>query len=432
MDRVDLPVAELPERLHRRLQHFRGIFEVRLALLVYEEVGRIVGQFLKEREQRRDLVELRDARLQNRVEHGPRLFRIAEHRAVIRHRVFAERLRVHAADVFAVEPQQLIVVENGRRLADAVDRERLFELLEREDLLVVLRAPAEQRDVVCDDRGEVALVEQALEARRAVALRELRDGAVLVLAHDQRQMHVGRLLPAERLVKQVVLRRRGQVLAAAHDVRDVHQVVVDDVCEIVRRVAVRLQQDLVLDLLVLDRDRAVHRVLKRGRAVERHFLADDVRRAGVEQPLHLLGGQVAAVAVVAAEGVRRVDRLQPLLRAEAVVRLALPDELLRVGLVKILALALDIRAVCAADVGAFVVLEADLLQRAVDHVGRALHIALLVRVLNAQHKGAALRFCDEILVQRRPEIADVHEAGRARRKACAYHKNHQSCQNTKC
>ena len=135
------------------------------------------------------------------------------------------------------------------------------EFIHRENLLVRrLRVPAEQRDVVDDGVGQVAGLDEVIETRGTVALRELRDGAVLVLAHDRVEVDEGRDIPAERLVEQDVLRRRGDELCTAHDVRDVHEMVIDDVGEVVGRHAVTLQEYLVLELFVLDRDVAVEHV----------------------------------------------------------------------------------------------------------------------------------------------------------------------------
>src|SRR5699024_7331121 len=73
----------------------------------------------------------------------------------------------------------------------------------------------------------------------------------------------------------------------------------------------------------------------------------------------------------------------------------------------------------AADVGAFVPVQAGGAQRVVDDVGGALHIAALVGVLNAQDKGAALVLGLQVGVQRGAQVAHVHVAGGGGRKAGA-------------
>ena len=173
MDGINLPVFDGGQRLDGGTQHDGRVLERCLALFVYEEVCGIFRQLFEEAEQARDFLKLQNARLQNGVEHVERLFCVAENLFVVRHRRGAELFPAHLADVFAVEPQELIVIEHGGRFADAVDGECFFELFQRENFLVILRAPAEQRDVVRDDRCEVAVFEEALKACGTVALRKL-------------------------------------------------------------------------------------------------------------------------------------------------------------------------------------------------------------------------------------------------------------------
>ena len=93
--------------------------------------------------------------------------------------------------------------------------------------------------------------------------------------------------------------------------------------------------------------------------------------------------------------------------------------MLGVGEVHILALALNIGAEIAADVGTLVVLESRELERVVNEVDRALNKALTVGVLNAQNELSALRLSHKVLVQSGSEVADVHKARRARRVTCS-------------
>ena len=99
---------------------------------------------------------------------------------------------------------------------------------------------------------------------------------MLRVAHDRRAVDIGRDLPAEGFVEQVILRRGGEIFAAADDVRDAHQVVVDDVGEVVGGQAVGLQENLILHLLVLDRNVAEGGVVERGAALVRDALPDDI------------------------------------------------------------------------------------------------------------------------------------------------------------
>ena len=125
--------------------------------------------------------------------------------------------------------------------------------------------------------------------------------------------------------------------------------------------------------------------------------------------------------VVAAELAVLMNGLEALFGAEAIVCLALAHKLLCVGFINILAFALYIRAVFAADVRSFVMLQTDLLQCIIYNVCCTFYIALLICVFNSEHKRAVLGLRHQILVQRRSEVSDVHETGGARRKACANH-----------
>ena len=250
-----------------------------------------------------------------------------------------------------------------------------------------------------------------------MALRELRDAAVLIFAHDRREVDEDGDVPAERLIEEDVFWRRRDEFRAAHDVRDAHEVVVDDIREIVRRHAVALQEHLVLELAVRDRHDAVQHVLVRRLAIERHFLADDVGIAVLEVRVNDVLRQVAARAVVAAELARRVVFVGV---AEAAVGMARRDELFRIFFINIHAFALDVRAAVAAIARAFVRRDARELQRALDEVDGVRDVARAVGVFDAQDEVALVRLREEISVERRAQVADVHVARRARREARAY------------
>ena len=57
---------------------------------------------------------------------------------------------------------------------------------------------------------------------------------VLAIAHDRRAVDIGRDVPAEGFVEKIVLGRRGKILAAAYDVGNAHEMVVDDICKVIR------------------------------------------------------------------------------------------------------------------------------------------------------------------------------------------------------
>ena len=192
---------------------------------------------------------------------------------------------------------------------------------------------------------------------------------------------------------------------------DAHGVVVDDVRKIVGGIAVGLDEDLILQLAVLHRDVAEHRVRKGRAALGRHLLTDDIGNALVKLLPDLLLRQIAAVAVVAAADGLALQPLQTLLGAEAAVRLALSDQLFGIGQIHLLALRLHIGAKIAADVGTLVVLQACQLHGMINNVHRAVNQPFTVGVLDPQNKLAALRLRHQIFIQRRAQVAHVHKAG---------------------
>ena len=392
-------------------EHDGCIFEIGFALFVDEERGFICRQRGEKVEHTGDLRELCDALLQDFRKLVPRHFSVAENLTVVGHGGLGKVLRRHRLDVFAVEPRQLVIVKDGRRLADAAHIKRLFQLGKGKDLPVVLGTPAEQRDIVDDRLRQIALVDQIIKAGGAVALAQLGDVAVRVLAHDQGQVDVGRNLPAEGFIEEVVFGRGAQILAAAHHMGDAHGVVVDDVRKIVGGIAVGLDEDLILQLAVLHRDVAEHRVRKGRAALGRHLLTDDIGNALSKLLLNLLLRQIAAMAVVAAADSLGLQLFEPLLGAEAAVRLALSDQLFGIGQIHLLALRLHIGTKIAADVGTLVVLQACQLHGMINNVHRAVNQPFAVGVLNSQNEFAALRLRHQILIQRRAQIAHVHKAG---------------------
>ena len=106
--------------------------------------------------------------------------------------------------------------------------------------------------------------------------------------------------------------------------------------------------------------------------------------------------------------------------AEAAVSVAAGDELFRIFLVDGSAFALHIGAEGAALLGTLVGDDMGCGKAFVDDFTRAFDEAILVRVLDAQDEDAALGFGEEIAVERRPQVADVHVARGARREARAY------------
>ena len=100
--------------------------------------------------------------------------------------------------------------------------------------------------------------------------------------------------------------------------------------------------------------------------------------------------------------------------------MAARDEQLGIFLIESPPLGLDIRADRAADIRPLVVRQAASAHGAVNDIDRALHITALIGVLNAQDELAAGVPRDQVRIQRRAQIADVHIARRAGRETGAH------------
>ena len=230
-------------------------------------------------------------------------------------------------------------------------------------------------------------------------------------------MDIGGLFPTEGFVKQVVLGRGAQVLGAAHDMGDAHQMVVDHVGEVVGGQAVLLDEHVVVQRVAGGFHMAVERIVKAGGAGQGNVLPNDEGLAGLHAAQRFFLGNVQAVLVILpllALGRRSVPAfLQFLLGAEAGIGRALFHQLQRVGHVQIPPLGLDIGAVIAAHVRAFVVVQPGQTHALVNHIHRARDFPFLVGVLNAQDELAAVLAGEQIGVQGGAQAAQMQVAGRA-------------------
>ena len=130
----------------------------------------------------------------------------------------ARRVRVggERAQVHAVHPVELRVVERRRARPDALEREPLDQLVGRHDRRLAVRGPAQEREEVHERFGDVSRSSELVDGHGPVALREL----LAVRAEDVRDVGVDGRLRSERAQHVHLLRRVGDVVVAADDVRD--------------------------------------------------------------------------------------------------------------------------------------------------------------------------------------------------------------------
>ena len=128
-----------------------------------------------------------------------------------------------------------------------------------------------------------------------MSLRELAP----VLTEDARDVGVDRRLGAQCAQDVKLLRRVRDVVVAADHMRDSIEPVVEGRSEVVRRAAVRAEQNEILELLVRELDAVLDRVVPAGRAFVGYADADRalvlVGRSLGDEPRRLLLGALEAV-----------------------------------------------------------------------------------------------------------------------------------------
>jgi len=124
----------------------------------------------------------------------------------------------------AVEPVELVEVEDGRRRGDALEGEDAGQLGEGKGLgLAVFRAPAEEGEVVDHGFGQIAHLAEGGDGGGAVALGK----TLAVCAENRGEVRELGQGPAEGLVDGDLLGSVGDVVVATDDVGDLHEGVVD-------------------------------------------------------------------------------------------------------------------------------------------------------------------------------------------------------------
>jgi hypothetical protein len=248
--------------------------------------------------------------------------------------------------------------------------------------------------------------------------------ALLVGAENQRHMGELRHGAPERVEEQHVLRRVRDVIVAPDDVRDRHVDVVGDDRQVVGGLAIRSQDDEVLDIDVLEGYRTVDEIRERRPAV-RDLEAHRARRTRFVEAGDIRRRQGTAGAIVDPPAARCFGgsplRLDLFLGAVAVVRTAVAYKLCGKDAVPVEALRLEVRAVRSADVGALIPIEPEPAQPVDDarhHLpGRALRIG----IFDAQDEGPAVAPREQRVEERRSGAAHVEVASWRRGETDADH-----------
>jgi hypothetical protein len=281
----------------------------------------------------------------------------------------------------AVQPLELGDVERGWVAGDPLEREPLDQLPHREDGRPVVEGPTKQRQIVQERLRQEPLVSVSRDRYIAPPLRQ----RTTVGRHEKGQVReYGPLGRAESLADHDLARRRRHQILAPDDVRDPHQQVVHSDGQLVRRTSVRTQDDEVLDLLKLSRDRAAHHVFEGDRAYFGHLEAHHRGPAGRFVGRDLLGRKVPAGTGIAGRALLGLGllagRVELLRGAVAAVRVSRVEELVSMLDVEVEALALTVGTVGSSDLGALIPVEAQpakVLQHGAEVlVGRPLRIRI--------------------------------------------------------
>ena len=308
----------------------------------------------------------------------------------------------------------LLHVEAGRVGQDIVDVEGFGEFLDAEDVAVGSDGPAEQSEVVDESLGDEPVLAVEEQVRFGVALRQL----LVALTHDVGQVAElrGRLGDADGLevfVESDLTRGRGQDVLAAEHMGDTHERVVDGVDQGVQRLAIGTNDDEVGNSAGLEGDVAAHEVGEGDVLIGHAHAPHGFATLGAEGSL-LLVGEVAVVPVVAEFGVTArslVAGLDLLVGGVGLVDVAAGLELLDDVSVDLTALRLAVGSVVAADLDAFVPVQAQPFEGLDDLAEALLGVTCRVGVLDAEDELAAGVLGIGPVEQGRADHADVRGAG---------------------
>ena len=214
-----------------------------------------------------------------------------------------------------------------------------------------------------------------------------------VRRQNHRHMTKLRRLPAQCFVNQQLLRRIGKMLLSTQNMSHAHQMVIDNNSKVVGRHAVGFYDNKIIELVHIEGYVAMNQVMYGNRALYRNLHAHGIRLACSNTCLNLLSGQVAAGACIAERLLSGTLLFALCLKissgAEAVVSLALFQQLVCIFFINIKTLGLIVRATVAAYLRAFIPVDAEPFQAGQNLTYRVLLQAFSISVLDTQNQLAA-------------------------------------------
>ena len=249
-----------------------------------------------------------DRHRQQRREEFHRLVRSAAQVAAgeeVARRLAAQPRRRGQLHVLAVHPRQLFRIEDARTVADVLDGKAARHLVDREQLLIAARRPAQKREVIRQRFGQEAPRPELGHRGRAMTLRERR----VIRPHHHGEMGERRRREPERLIEKHLTWRVRDVILTPNHVRDLHHRIVHHDGEVVGGTAVGAHQHGVADHVRAERDLTADEILERDLDILRDPQADHRPLAGVGAALDVSGREIAAGPAILGRAARRKIRL---------------------------------------------------------------------------------------------------------------------------
>ena len=327
-----------------------------------------------------------------------------------------ELIGIHLLHVLEIDPVQFIDIEDSIIRGDALHGELFDKLFFREDFLLALRSPAEERQIVHDRFRQVAHIPVFGDRGRAMTLAHL----LVIFAEDQGNMTKLRRFIAKRFIDGELARGVREMFFRADDVGDFHERVIDDNSEVVDRNAVGFHDDEITDTGCLEFNMSANHVIKSEDAVFSDFETDDRFSSFGFVLGFFFFGEVAAVFIIdrslAGIELRLAAFFQLFCAAVAVVRFAFIEKSLYFLLVEIEAFGLAVRTMRAAYVDAFIPVHAEPFQRIFDILFGFLGGTLQIRIFDADEEGAVSVTSNQPVEERGARTTDMKWACRARGK----------------
>ena len=145
------------------------------------------------------------------------------------------------------------------------------------------------------------------------------------LISNEWAVDIYRNIPSESFIQSVVLWSRREVFISSYYVCDAHEVIVNNICKIICRESVRLDEYHVVELFIWNCDISVKLIVEGCLTCCRIVLSDNVRLSGCKIRLDLFLAEIKTMLVITCNFLACdlcLKRSKSLLVAEAVISLS--------------------------------------------------------------------------------------------------------------